>query len=304
MPTISFIVPLYNHLQHTQEMLDSLIQSLPEWLDYEIILVDDASTDSTREWLYNLNSPRIRFLINQDNQGYARTNNRGIAEAKGEYLGLLNNDLLFELGWFEPMFEILTNSLLNTGLVGNIQYKIADQTIDHTGVQLNLCGQFEHIHDISENKAYQKISWVTGACIFIRRGFFQALNGFDTNYLNGCEDIDLCFKVQQTKKSIFISYKSCIQHHVSLSRGKVSLQNERNSQILFKRWRREIKQILAQQWTQKLQTDPTQTFNEYLGGYLSPALLATPHLAGRIIAESMLVKQEKRWAEILPQSNE
>ena len=304
MPIISFIIPLYNHLPHTQAMLESLLYSLPEELDYEVLLVDDASTDDTLSWLQIIKHPRIRFFTNLYNQGYARTNNRGVEVAKGEYLGLLNNDLLFTPNWFEPLFALLTDPLLNAGLVGNTQYRVTDQTIDHAGVQLNLSGQFEHIQTLDETRSYRKANWVTGACVLMRRDTFRALGSFGTQYINGCEDIDLCFKVRQAHKNVFVSHQSRIQHHVSLSRGTVSLQNERNSQILFKRWRREIKQILAQQWTQKLQTDPTQTFNEYLGGYLSPALLATPHLAGRIIAESMLVKQEKRWAEILPQSNE
>lgn len=299
MTTISFIIPLYNHLPHTQAMLESLLSSLPKGLDYEILLVDDASTDGTQAWLQSIDHPRIRFLTNQQNQGYAHTNNRGVEAAQGEYLGLLNNDLLFTLGWFEPLFAILTDPLLNAGLVGNAQYRVADQTLDHAGVQLNLRGQFEHIQTLDATRSYQKANWVTGACVLIQRDTFRALGSFGTQYLNGCEDIDLCFKVRQARKNIFVSYQSRIQHYVSLSRGTVSLQNERNSQLLFQQWRREIKHILAQQWTQALQTNPEIAINKYLDGYLPAELQNMPHLAGRLIAEDMLQKQERHWSLIM-----
>jgi GT2 family glycosyltransferase len=300
MPIISFIIPLYNHLSYTQAMLDSLLCSLSDTLDYEVLLVDDASTDDTPIWLQGLEHPRVRFLINPQNQGYARTNNRGVIAARSEYLGLLNNDLLFISGWFEPLFKILTDPMLNAGLVGNVQYRVGDQSIDHAGVQLNLRGQFEHIHTIEAHREYRKVAWVTGACMLIRRDLFQDLGGFDTRYRNGCEDIDLCFKIRQARKHVFVSYLSQIQHHVSLSRGSVSLQNERNSQLLFKQWRSEIKHALANLWTQTLQTDITRVIDECLESYISPKLLATPHLAGRLIAESMLLKQESHWIKILP----
>jgi GT2 family glycosyltransferase len=300
MPTISFIVPLYNHLSQSQAMMKTLKLSLPSWLDYEIILINDYSTDETQSWLEQLNDSRIHGFSNNSNQGYAYTNNHGVNHAKGEYLGFLNNDLLFKIGWFEPMFKILTDPVLNAGLVGNIQCKVADRLIDHAGVNLSLAGDFTHIKNFNNNIEYQKVPWVTGACILMRRDFFLQLGGFDTCYRNGCEDIDLCFKVKKAKKSVFISHRSSIEHYVSLSRGERSLQNERNSQTLFHRWRREIKSALAQCWTQTLQNNGAQSFLEqYLEGQFPFELLETPHLAGLIIAEMILIKKETYWAETL-----
>lgn len=97
---------------------------------------------------------------------------------------------------------------------------------------------------------------------------------------------------RQARKNIFVSHQSRIQHYVSLSRGTVSLQNERNSQLLFQQWRREIKHILAQQWTQALQTNQKIAINKYLDGYLPAELQNMPYLAGRLIAEDMLQKKK------------
>ena len=67
--------------------------------------------------------------------------------AKGRYLGLLNNDLLFEPGWLEPILAVFDDSLLNAGIVGNLQYRVADKALDHAGVVLMPCGKFDHIRE-------------------------------------------------------------------------------------------------------------------------------------------------------------
>ena len=149
-PLISFIVPLYNQLSKTQEMLASLRESISLDISYEIILCDDYSTDGTRDWLLNLNNPDIRVHLNQQNQGYAYTNNVGARSAQGFYLGFLNNDLLLKPGWLEPMLEAFSSPVKKLGLVGNLQYRIDNDALDHAGMDLNLAGQFVHIHDCQQ----------------------------------------------------------------------------------------------------------------------------------------------------------
>lgn len=296
---ISFIVPLHNHLKHTQEMLTSLLASLPEGLDFEVILVDDASSDGTAAWLSRIDHPRVRGLINPQNLGYAGANNRGAAEARGEVLGLLNNDLIFAPDWLEPMLSLLTHPQRNAGLVGNVQRRVADGEIDHAGIRLNLKGQFEHVRALDAGPAWARLPWVTGACMLIRRDLFNALGGFDTRYRNGCEDIDLCFKVVEAGKTIYVAHDSCIQHHVSLSRKSVTDRDERNSRALFARWRSEIKRELARVWVERLANAQWQDNASPLVGTLAPHFIATPHIAGRTLAEALLQQQEQRWARML-----
>src|SRR5687767_66385 len=100
---VSFIIPLYNCLPLTQAMLASLQATLPAGLAHEIIFVDDGSTDGTREWLATLTAPPFRVLLNERNLGYAIANNRAAAVARGEFLVLLNSDLVLQPGWLEPM---------------------------------------------------------------------------------------------------------------------------------------------------------------------------------------------------------
>lgn len=292
---ISFIVPLFNHLRHTQAMLRSLFASLPSGLVYEVILVDDFSTDGTRAWLATLNHPRIKTLLNPENLGYAASNNAGASLACGELLGLLNNDLLLEAGWLEPMIHVLRHPGLNAGLVGNVQYRVDDGTLDHAGVRLNSHGQIEHVRSLPTSELDYQKSWaLTGACLLIRRADFKAVGCFDELYVNGCEDIDLCFKIRKSRRQLFVATNSRIRHHVSLSRALQTPQDVRNSQRLYGIWRAKLKYELAAIWSGLLRTT-LDTGSEHLNGVLQINHLTKPHAAGLHIAEMVLQREVAHW---------
>ena len=219
--------------------------------------------------------------------------------ARGEVLGLLNNDLLFEPGWLEPMLAVLESPVLNAACVGNVQYRVADGALDHAGVLLNCRGQFEHIQALPDaGPGYVRVLAVTGACMLMRKADFEQVGGFDEVFVNGCEDLDLCYKLWAARKSVYVANTSRIRHHVSLSRSRESLQNERNSRHLFGKWRAQIKNELSAQWATLLQAGP-EAYQPYIHGTLSPAFLATPQIAARTVAEAMLLREEYRWARDL-----
>lgn len=294
-PIVSFIVPLFNHVEHSKAMLASLQASLPPGLMHEIILVDDASTDGTCDWLQTLCSASMRVVLNPMNVGFARANHAGVALATGDVLALVNNDLIFSPGWLEPMLALLQNRQLGAGVVGNVQTRVVDGAVDHAGVQVDALGHVTHVQALPHAAtAYSHVFAVTGACLLVRRDVFEAAGGFDEGFVNGCEDIDLCFRVRASGNSIYVANTSCIQHHVSLSRGTESLQNVRNSRYLFSRWRKTIKQELMAVWRKLLQSGP-KACAEWISGELTPALLATPHSAAMVIAEAMLQREEHSW---------
>jgi GT2 family glycosyltransferase len=296
---VSFIIPLFNHLAQTQTMLASLQASIPEGLAHEIILIDDSSTDGTRDWLATLDDPHIKTLLNPHNLGFAKTNNRAASIATGEVLALLNNDLLFEPRWLEPMLHTLLSPTLNAGLVGNVQYRVADGQLDHAGVLLNPNAQFGHLQILADDAPlHTKALAVTGACMLLRKADIDVQGGFDEQFVNGCEDYDLCFKLRAAGKAIYVANTSRIRHHVSLSRDVNTPHNDRNSRHLFDRWRKVIKQELAALWATLLQAGP-QAYADLLSGRLAPAFVATPHAAARVIAQAMLLREEYRWARDL-----
>jgi len=280
-------------------MLSSLVASLPHDLSFEVIFADDGSTDDTRHWLAGLDDARVQFILNDRNYGYAITNNLAVKQAKGRYLGLLNNDLLFECGWFEPMLAALNTTSLNAGVVGNVQHRVADKALDHAGVALMPNGKFEHIADAPDaHTLAMPVYAVTGACMLMQRSDFEAVGGFDEVFVNGCEDIDLCLKLRQAGKQIYVAPNSQILHHVSLSRSRVSLQNEKNSQYLCSKWRKEIKLQLTKCWVDLL-GQPEGGFTNYLDGKLTNSFKSKPHIAAMAVAEAALLREEARWSRDL-----
>jgi glycosyltransferase involved in cell wall biosynthesis len=298
-PLISFVIPLFNHLEQTKAMLQSLIASLPQNLDYEIIFYDDASSDGTQEWLRELDNPQIRCFYHAQNCGYAKTNNDAIAHAKGRYLALLNNDLLFESNWLGSMLETLENPQLNAGIVGNLQFRVDDKKLDHAGVTLTPRGQFHHLDVLPKDTSKAiPMDIVTGACMLLHKADFDAVFGFDETFVNGCEDVDLCLKIRAFGKQIYLEPRSQILHYVSLSRAPNSIQNEKNSQYLFTKWRKEIKLQLIKCWVNLL-TSGKPAYEAYIDGELTSSFLSKPHLAAMTISEAVLLRQEAYWAREL-----
>lgn len=296
---LSFVVPLFNHLEHSKAMLASLQASIPEGLDYEIVLVDDASTDGTRQWLAGLDGPKLHVMLNETNLGFARATHAGIAKAVGGILALVNNDLIFAPGWLEPMLKVLGDPLLHAGLVGNVQRRVSDDTVDHAGFCVIGWGKLAHEPDLPQKGlSHARVFAVTGACCLIRREVFWAVGGFDENFVNGGEDIDLCLKLKNNGFGIYMAYDSVVRHHVSLSRDRSSLQNERNSRLLQAKWRTQLKQEMVQVWLKQMQAKTSGPVSESVNG-LTPSLLATPFAAAQVLSENALMREEARWARLL-----
>ncbi len=243
---VSFIVPVYNCLPLTQAMLASLQATLPASLDHEIIFVDDGSTDGTREWLAALSQPSIKVLLNDGNLGYAVANNRAAAIATGECLVLLNNDLVLMPGWLEPMLA-LQAQLPKPGAIGNIQLNAATGAVDHAGIYVTVKGKPEHDVRFCAGESFKISPAVTAACLLISRTLWEQLGGFAEQFMNGGEDIDLCFRARAKGCTNAVALHSVIRHHISASPGR-KVNDERNAYRLTLRWKKELILIGARAW--------------------------------------------------------
>lgn len=260
---VSFIIPLFNGLKLTQACLRTLQETLPADLAHEIILVDDGSTDGTRDWLARLSAP-CRVMLNPSNCGYADSNNRGAHLATGEYLALINSDLEFLPGWIEPMLEALDENR-TLALVGNVQRRVDDHSVDHAGIKFRANAKLEHIQELPSPAQIRRrplrfVPAVTAACCVVRRDLFMvprrdgiipAQPGFRVSYRNGAEDIDLCLEQRQRGYQIGVLLNSVVRHHVSASRGSSRPHNEANSRNLFGYWRGPIINLCAADWARE-----------------------------------------------------
>jgi O-antigen biosynthesis protein len=246
---------------HAGHVLASLRDTIPAGLTHEIVLVDDGSTDGTREWLGSLRDPPFRAVFNERNLGYAAANNRAAAVARGQFLALLNNDLILQPRWLEPMLDAHTRLNGRAGLIGNVQLDAKSGAVDHAGLVVNITGKPVHARALPSRlsrvfRAVRTVPAVTGACVLVARDLWQQLGGFDESYVNGGEDIDLCFRARAAGRINAVALRSVVRHHVSASPGRKA-RDEQNSYRLAQRWR---EQLIA------AADDGTRTWcREYLG---------------------------------------
>ncbi len=253
--TVSFLIPLYNCLALTQAMLASLRATLPADLAHEIVFIDDGSTDGTRAWLATLSTdPAIRVILQPQNAGYAAANNAGAALARGEFLALLNNDLVLTPRWLEPMLAAHRAYGPRAGLVGNLQLDAATGALDHAGIVINLQGKPEHVRTLPFGfrlapfaPRHRRFPAVTGACVLVRRALWEKLGGFDPAFVNGCEDVDLCLRAADAGHVNLVALRSVVRHHISSSPGR-KLRDEANTRHLVLRWHDTLCRLAARIW--------------------------------------------------------
>jgi GT2 family glycosyltransferase len=273
-PELSVVTALFNCLPLTQAMTAALRATLPPGLTHEIILVDDGSTDGTREWLAALGPP-FRLVLNEGNLGYAAANNHGAALARGQYLALLNNDLVLGPGWLEPMLAAHRSLGAQAGIVGNVQNEAQSGATDHAGIVFNHQGKPEHDRARPSLGArgffpVRRVTAVTGACMLLTTALWRELGGFDEGYVNGCEDIDLCLRASAAGRTNAVALRSVIGHHVSSSPGR-KRRDEANTRLLAQRWRATLVRLGVPAWCRT-----------YLSG--DPATLPDPALARQCLA--------------------
>lgn len=249
---VSFILPLYNQLTLTRACLESLRATVPSSVAPEIILVDDGSTDGTREFLRELAPPCV-VLLNERNLGYAAANNRAARIAHGELLVLLNNDLVLTPGWLEPLLAAVAQ-VPRPGIIGNIQLNAATGAVDHAGMVFRDGGYPVHhrgeLRELQAAGEFVEFPAVTAACCLLRRDWFLRAGGFDEGYVNGFEDTDLGLRAREDGLRNFVATRSVVRHHISSSPGR-GAHEFRNAGRFLARWGPRTAQ-LEREWNLRL----------------------------------------------------
>lgn len=232
-PIISLLICTHNCLEHTQNCLASLAASLKGATSHEVIIVDDCSTDGTPEFLNALGDP-YRILHNDKLGNFALNNNRAAAIAKGEILCFLNNDTILKGAWWKPMLDAL-EQYQDAGCVGNVQL-LETGRYDHFGIcfppWLTPLHYGQNLKKSPKfDGAYSRWGAVTGACLMIKRERFFEVEGFNSDYINGCEDVDLCLRLHQKGYWHYVAHLSEIIHIKGASPGR-KIHNAQNLQLL------------------------------------------------------------------------
>ncbi len=238
----SIIIPVFNQVEYTKKCLEALVENTPDDL-YEVIIVDNGSTDGTKEFLKCLEGD-VKIITNQENLGFAKACNQGAREASGKYLVFLNNDTIPQKGWLEELVRV-ADADEDIAVVGS-KLMFPDGTIQHAGVGIAdsklLAGHLYRGYpsDFPPANKPRDFQVVTGACMLVKKDIFFSIGGFDEAYVNGCEDIDLCFKIREEGKRVFYNPRSVLTHFEGKTEGRQNKMDD-NAKILFERWGGRVK---------------------------------------------------------------
>ena len=234
---VSFVIPIYNQVSHTQRCLAALDQHVPTSIAHEIILVNDGSDDATRDYLNSL-SASIRVEHLPENLGFAGATNRGAELAQGRWLCLLNNDVEITAGALTAMLDVPI-AHPDAGVIGNIQVTTDGGEVDHAGIFFIDGGYPVHrkptIEALSIAPDSETAAAVTAACCLVDRAWFISVNGLDVGYQNGFEDVDLCLRAREAGWGIYVANRSIVRHAVSASEGRGRFEY-RNARRFLQRW--------------------------------------------------------------------
>lgn len=218
----SIIIPVWNNLALTQQCVSKLAE-VTDGVTYEVILVDNGSTDGVQDFLRTLGGD-VTVIRNEENLGFAKACNQGAQAARGEYLVFLNNDTVPLKGWLSALVEE-ARAYADVAVVGS-KLLFEDGTIQHAGVVFpRNWGIPYHVYrkspgDASYVSKRRALQAVTAACMLVRRAAFQQVAGFDEGYQNGFEAVDLCLKIRERGMKVVYQPKSTVYHLESKTPGR------------------------------------------------------------------------------------
>ena len=223
---VSVIIPTRNRADLLRTCLAGLTATA--YPDFEVIVVDnDSDEPETLTLLESLDPASVRVLRHPGPFNFPALNNRAAAEARGQLLCLLNNDIeVLEPGWLATL--VTQAQRPEVGAVG-ARLLYPDGRIQHAGVALGLGGGTGHVHRLlrPDGEGYfrrhalpQYVTAVTAACLVVTKDKFMAVGGLDErDFPVAFNDVDLCMKLNARGWQSFYEPRATLVHHESVSRG-------------------------------------------------------------------------------------
>lgn len=230
---LSIIIVNYNVTQLLRNCLLS-IQKYIEKAEYEVIVIDNASTDSSWGDLIP-EFPDVQFISSKNNGGFSKANNQAIQEAKGEYLLLLNPDTELEGFYMKELLDF-ADAKPEFGCLGVRMHDAEGDFLPESKRSVpDMFNSFEKLftnlkknnsksyyrNDIGEEEIAE-VDVITGAFLLIKKEVYKNIGGLDESYFMYGEDIDLCYTLLRKGYKNYYYGKVSILHH----KGESTVKND------------------------------------------------------------------------------
>ena len=236
-PLVSILIPNKDQLQTLKKCLKSIWEKT-EYTNYEILIIENNSTEKETFEFYKRIDGRhhVRVLYWDKEFNYSAINNFGAAQAKGEYLLLLNNDTeVITKGWMKELLSHCQRP--EVGMVGAKLY-FPDNTIQSAGTIIGMGGMADHAFVNMDRKksGYMHrasiqvdMSGVTAACAMVKRSVYEEVHGLEENLTVAFNDVDLGLKIVTAGYLIVFDPYAELYHYESKSRGVNDEKKERHA---------------------------------------------------------------------------
>lgn len=223
---LSIIIPSYNTLNLLKRCLASIAENLRnQLLTYEVLVVDNNSSDGSQQWLQRCGYKEVIPILNTVNVGYGKANNQALRQARGEFVLLLNSDILV---LENAISELLSFARLHPdAFIGGKLLNEDRSTQASCGpmytlpvVFLMLFGKGDRLGITrSSPEIMQNVAWVSGACIISKRENYREVGFFDEGIFMYMEEIDFLYRAKQKGYTILFYPHAVFVHTGAASSG-------------------------------------------------------------------------------------
>lgn len=237
---VSIVIPVYNQAELTEACIRSLYQHNTDQI-LEVIAVDNGSDTLTKNMLARLKNSYSNLVVIslKKNMNFSFGCNLGFDKSNGDYVVFMNNDIEASDGWLSPLVAPVESG---NYFASQPLLIYPDSTIQNVGIAFNENSFMGYgiyngkPHAFANSIENTDFSAITAACICVRALDFAEVEGFSPVYVNGQEDIDLCFKLKKhTSLMAKAVTKSVLVHHESKTEGRFN-NVKPNRHIFVKRW--------------------------------------------------------------------
>jgi GT2 family glycosyltransferase len=217
---VAVVILNWNGRKFLEKFLPSVLANSVEVA--EIIIADNASTDSSIEFLQD-NYPQLRIITNRTNGGFARGYNEALAEVEADYYVLLNSDIEVTKNWIEPVIKLMESDSSIAACQPKLRSYHEREKFEYAGAAGGFIDEygypfcrgriFQHIE--TDNGQYDdaiEIFWATGACMFVKAELYKQFGGFDEDFFAHMEEIDFCWRLKNGGYKIMYCPGSVVYH--------------------------------------------------------------------------------------------
>ena len=245
-PQVTIVIPVHNKFDFTYRCLASLTL-MPTRASFEVVLVDDGSSDATRDIAALVSG--LRVVRHEESRGFVHACNAGAAEARGAFVLLLNNDTEVSPHWLDRLIEPFA-LYDDVGLVG-AKLIFADGRLQEAGGVVwsdGLAGNYGRLGNPRDPRYtyLREIDYCSGACVILPAALWRELGGFDEAFAPAYyEDTDLAFRVRAAGKRTLYQPLAEILHFEGVSNGQDLTQGMKRFQALHE-------PLFRERWQQAL----------------------------------------------------